>query len=188
MSKTLSARTSRTPGSRRQAYLLIALGVMFLIGAWLFHPAPSTYPIGLLLFGAGMLVAALLNPYRLLVGGLLVTLVGLSIFFSFKPVIPDGGSTLLLAIGLGLLAVALAARRGYIGRGAITPAVIVLVIGLVEYPPSARFLPANFATFLLSLWFPGFGLLLLGILSLFSGGKDSVGSTARQSAPGKDAA
>lgn len=188
MSKTLSARTSRTPGSRRQAYLLIALGVVFLVGAWLLHLNPSTYPIGLLLFGAGMLAAALLNPYRLLLGGLLVTLVGLSIFFSFKPIIPDGGSTLILAIGLGLLAVALAARRGYIGRGAITPAVIVLVIGLVEYPPSAHFLPANFATFILSLWFPGFGLLVLGILSLFSGRNDSVGSTARPPAQGEDAA
>ncbi len=168
MAKSLAVRAAFSDRNRRQSYLLIGLGIIFLLGALLLHLNPLTYPIGLFLFGAGVLAAALLNPHRLLIAGILITLIGISIFFAFKPVIPDGGGTLFFAIGLSLLAIAFAARRGYIGAGAITPALIILFVGLIEYGPTYRLFPTGFAPFILSLWFPGLGLLALGIIYLFA--------------------
>lgn len=167
MAKILTARGTASKGNRTQCYILIGLGIIFLLGALLLHPSSSTYPIGLLLFGLGMLVAAFFNPYRLLLAGILVSLIGLSKYFQFSNTIPNGGDTLYLAIGLGLLAIAFAARRGYIGRGPITPALIVLLVGLIEYPPTFRLFPAGMVSFALSLWLPALGLLILGIIYLF---------------------
>ena len=167
MAKILTAHGTANKGSRTQCYVLIGLGIIFLLGALLLHLSPYAYPIGLLLFGLGMLVAAFFNPYRLLLAGILVSFVGLSIFFAFKSVIPNGGNTLYLAIGLALLAIAFASKRGYIGHGPITPAIIVLIVGLIEYPPTFRLFPAGVVPFALSLWLPGIGLLILGIVYLF---------------------
>lgn len=153
--------------NRRQAYVLLAFGVIFLVLALILHPNALVYPLGLLLFGLGMLVAAVINPQRLMIAGVLVTLIGLSIFLAYKNnIIPDAGNSIVLAIGLGLVGVALAARRGYVTAGALTPAIIVILVGLVEYGPTDRLLPANLPSFILSLWFPGLGLLLLGLVYL----------------------
>src|SRR2546430_14288546 len=77
-----------------------------------------------------MLLAAALNPYRLVIGGILTTLIGMAVFLSFKPVIPvlrgQDLVTFLLAIGIAELAIALMTRRGYIGAGAVTPSLIVV--------------------------------------------------------------
>lgn len=167
MAKILAARGVARKGSRTQCYVLIGLGIIFLLGALLLHLSSSVYPIGLLLFGLGMLVAAFFNPYRLLLAGILVSLIGLSKYFQFANTIPNGSDTLYLAIGLALLAIAFAARRGYIGRGPITPALIVLLVGLIEYPPTFRLFPAGMVSFALSLWLPALGLLILGIIYLF---------------------
>jgi hypothetical protein len=158
---------ARGKTNRTQNYVLIGLGILYLLGALLLHLNPYTYPLGLLLAGLGILVAAIFNPYRLLLAGILVSLIGLSKYFQFAHTIPNGGDTLYLAIGLALLAIALAARRGYIGRGPITPALIVLLAGLIEYPPTFRLFPAGMVPFVLSLWFPGLLLLILGIIYLF---------------------
>lgn len=171
MAKILTVSGIANKGSRVQCYVLIGLGIVFLLGALLLHLNPYAYPIGLLLYGLGMLVAAFFNPYRLLLAGILVSLIGLSIFFAFKSVIPNGGSTLYLAIGLALLGIAFASKRGYIGRGPITPALIVLIVGLIEYPPTFHMIPAGGVPFVLSLWFPGLLLLVLGIIYLFIPGK-----------------
>ncbi len=171
MAKILTARGTANKGSRIQCYVLLGLGIIFLLGALLLHLNTSVYPIGLLLFGLGMLVAAFFNPYRLLLAGILVSLIGLSIFFAFKSVIPNGGNTLYLAIGLALLAIAFASKRGYIGHGPITPAIIVLIVGLIEYPPTFHLFPAGVVPFVLSLWFPGLLLLILGIIYWFVNGR-----------------
>ncbi|GAC1627068.1 MAG: hypothetical protein NVS4B11_24100 [Ktedonobacteraceae bacterium] len=164
MSKTVSVSTTRT-NNHRQAYILLVLGVVLLVLAWILHPNPLTYPLGLFLFGVGMLVAAFFNPFRLMIGGILVTVVGASIFLAYKnSIIPDAGNSIVLAIGLGMVGIALAARRGYVTAGALTPAIIVILVGLVEYGPTAHYLPAIAAPFILSLWFPGLGLLILGLM------------------------
>jgi hypothetical protein len=171
MSKTFAIREVTRKRSIRQAAALVLSGSFFLLGAWLLHPNPYAYPAGVFLFGLGILIAALLYPYRLLTSGILMTLVGASVYIAFARLIPYGGSTLIIAIGLGLLGIALAARRGYIGKGAVTPGIIVLAVGLIEYPPATHLLPGSYIPFLLSLWFPGLSLLILGIIYWFIGGK-----------------
>lgn len=167
MAKTVSTSAISQTHNRRQAYVLLVLGVLFLLFAWLLQLNPFAYPLGLFLFGVGMLIAAFFNPYRLLIGGILVTLIGASIFLAYKhTIIPDGGGTIVLAIGLGMLGIAFVARKGYVTAGAITPAVIVLFVGLVEYSPIGRFFAPPAAPFILSLWFPGIGLLVLGLIYL----------------------
>jgi len=167
MSKIVAAPTISQTNNRRQAYVLLVLGVLFLLFAWILQLNSFAYPLGLLLFGAGMLIAAFFNPYRLMIGGILVTLIGASIFLAYKrTIIPDAGNSIVLAIGLGMVGIALAARRGYVTAGAITPAIIVLLVGLVEYGPTGHYLPSVAAPFILSLWFPGLGLLILGLIYL----------------------
>ena len=173
MSKTVSVPATTRTNSRLQAYVLLLFGIVCLILAWLLHLNPLAYPVGLLLFGVGMLVAAFFNPYRLMIGGILTTLIGASIFFAYKSgFIPDGGNTIVLAIGIGLLGIALAARRGYMGAGALTPSLIVIAVGFVEYSPTNHYLPHTFAPFVLSLWFPGLGLLILGGIYLLLGSRE----------------
>lgn len=167
MAKKLQTNV-QNPG-RYQVYLLLTFGIICLLGAWLLHPNPFAYPVGLLLFGLGMLLAAALHPYRLVIAGLLVTCVGLAVFIAFKQLLPGGGALLIPAIGIALLLIALMARMGFVGKGALSPGIIVLLVGLVEYPPFAHLLPANYASAILSLWFPGIGLLLLGLFYLLVG-------------------
>jgi hypothetical protein len=50
--------------NRRQAYVLLLLGVVFLTVAWL--GMLNSYSLGVLFFGLGMLGAALFNPGRFL--------------------------------------------------------------------------------------------------------------------------
>ncbi len=167
MAKIVATPTIAQTHNRRQAYVLLVLGVLFLLFAWLLQLNAFTYPLGLFLFGLGMLIAAFFNPYRLMIGGILVTLIGASIFLTYKhSIIPDAGNSIVFAIGLGMLGIAFAARRGYITAGALTPAVIVLLVGLVEYGPTGHYLAPPAAPFILSLWFPGIGLLILGLIYL----------------------
>ncbi len=167
MAKIVVTPTVSQTNNRRQAYVLLVLGILFLLFAWILQLNSFAYPLGLLLFGVGMLIGAFFNPYRLMIGGILVTLIGASIFLAFKnTIIPDAGNSIVLAIGLGMVGIALAARRGYITAGALTPAIIVLLVGLVEYGPTGRYLPSLAAPFILSLWFPGIGLLILGLMYL----------------------
>ncbi len=172
MSNTMAARVART-NRLRQTYTLLALGVVFILMALILRPDPYQYPLGVLLFGAGMLIAAFLYPPRLMIGGWLMTALGVAVFFAFKRIIP-GNQVLafyILAIGAGLCAIALMARRGYVGKGALSPAIIVLLVGIVEVLLTLNFTPPNFIPFMLSLWLPGIGLLLVGIIYFFNNGK-----------------
>ena len=88
MSRKNPARAAKRTKSRLQAFLLLILGVFCVLAAWLLHPNPYAYPVGILVLGLGMLLAAALNPYRLVIGGILTALIGMAVFLSFKPVIP----------------------------------------------------------------------------------------------------
>src|SRR5258708_32802203 len=147
------------------ALLLLILGVLCLLAAWLLHPTPFAYPVGILVLGLGMLLAAALTPHRLVIGGILTALIGLAVFLSFKPVIPVlRGQDLvpfLLAIGLAELAIALMTRRGYIGVGAVTPGLIVVAVAIIGFLLPEHLPPGNFLPFMLSLWLTGIGLPVL---------------------------
>jgi hypothetical protein len=171
MARTLSRRAAIRRNSRWQSFALLLFGIIFLLLAWLRPLDYHTYPIGVLLFGLTMLVAAIINPYRLIIAGFLVTLIGLAVFFSFKPTFSffrgQDLALFVLAIGIGLFGIALMARRGYIGIGAVTPALIVIIVGIIEYLLAANLTPNGFVPFFLSLWLPGIGSLVLGLIYLF---------------------
>src|SRR5215469_9366156 len=123
MGKEIIAASAR---QQRQTYALLLLGIVLLLGAWLLHPNPSNFPAGVLLFGVGMLISSLFNPGRLIIASSLTTSIGIAVFLAFKGQIPGNQvfPAYILALGIGLLAIAFAARRGYVGRGAISPALI----------------------------------------------------------------
>ncbi len=152
--------------NRRQAYVLLLLGLIILAVAWLGMLNSSS--MGVLLFGLGMLAVATLNPRRFLAAGWLMTSLGVATFLMFRHYIPDSQvlTAHILAIGLGLLGIAWMARRGYISAGALTPALFVLGVGVTEYLQAAHFTPSTLVPFALSLWLPGFGLFVLGLFSL----------------------
>jgi hypothetical protein len=174
MSKKFSMHAVNHTHKLRQAYALLLLGVVFLVLAWLLHPSTRDYPVGVLLFGAGMLMASLLNPYRLVSASMLVTLLGIATFLTFKHLIPGNQvlSYYILAIGLALLGIALMVRRGYVGTGAVTPGLLVVIAGVIEYLVAVGDTPPNFISFMLSLWLPGIGLLVLGFVYLLISGRE----------------
>jgi len=162
---------SRHVNSRRQAYALLLLGVVFLIIAWLGILNP--YSLGVLLLGLGILGVAPFNPRRFLSAGWLMASLGVATFLMFRHSIPDSQvlTAHLLAIGLGLLGIAWMARRGYIRAGALTPGFFVVGVGVTEYLQAVHLMPSTVVSFALSLWLPGFGLFALGLVSLAASGR-----------------
>jgi hypothetical protein len=157
--------------NRRQAYVLLLLGLIILAVAWL--GMLNSYSMGVLLFGLGMLGVAPLNPRRFLSAGWLTTSLGVATFLMFRHYIPDSQvlTAHILAIGLGLLGIACMARRGYISAGALTPGFFVVGVGVTEYLQAAHLTPSTLVPFALSFWLPGFGLFALGLLALATSGR-----------------
>jgi hypothetical protein len=153
-----------------QAYILLGFGLIFLLGALLLHLNPFAVPVGLFLFGLGLLISAAFNPARLMIPGVIYTLIGAVIFIAYKPIIPfipyDGG-LVVIVVGIAMLALALLARQGYVGKGAMSPGFLVLLVGLFLYPPTGKAATKFFAPIILSLWFPGVMLLLIGLIYWF---------------------
>jgi hypothetical protein len=173
MAKHISLHATSRSKNLRQAYVLLILGFGCLLAAWLVHPSTNEYPVGVMIFGFGMLIACIINPYRLVIASFLTTTVGIAVYLFFAHLIP--GSEVfpeyIIAIGIGLIGIALMARRGYVGRGALTPGIFVLGVGIVEYwlirgNAIGSLTPDRFITFMLSLWLPGIGLTLLGVIYL----------------------
>jgi hypothetical protein len=162
---------SRHVNIRRQAYALLLLGIVFLIVARLGILNP--YSLGVLLFGLGILVVAPFNPRRFLSAGWLMASLGVATFLMFRHSIPDSQvlTAHLLAIGLGLLGIAWMARRGYIRAGALSPGFFVVGVGVIEYLQAVHLMPSTVVPFALSLWLPGFGLFVLGLVSLAASGR-----------------
>ena len=163
---TLISRLSR-PHSRPalQAYILLGFGVIFLLAALLLRLNPRTYPVGLFLFGLGLLVAAAVNPARLVIAGLFYTFVGAVFLLGFKRLLLFDNALLIIAISLALLSIALMDSRSYIQAGALTPAIFTLLVCIIQYPPTR--IARVIAPFILSLWFPGSALLVLGLVYWF---------------------
>jgi hypothetical protein len=162
---------SRHVNIRRQAYALLLLGIVFLIVARLGILNP--YSLGVLLLGLGILGVAPFNPTRFLSVGWLMASLGVATFLMFRHSIPDSQvlTAHLLAIGLGLLGIAWMARRGYIRAGALTPGFFVVGVGVIEYLQAVHLMPSTVVPFALSLWLPGFGLFVIGLVSLAANGR-----------------
>lgn len=157
----------------RQAYLILVLGIICLLLAWLVHPSTNDYPLGVLVLGIALLIGGLLNPYKLLIGGWLGTLVGLAVFLFFSHRIPGNQAfpAYIVAIGAALMIIGVLGRRGYVKAGAISPGLIVLGIGIVEVLLVANRTPPGFLSFVLSFWFPGIVLIVAGLFYLVMSGR-----------------
>ncbi len=168
METDVSTRTTTRARNLRQVYALLILGAVCLLLAWLWHPSTTTYPLGVLVLGLGMGIACLLNPARLAPASCMFVPLGVAVFLFFNHTTPGSQvfPTYILALGIGLLACALLVRRGAIGRGAVTPTLIVLGVGVVEYLLIGGYTPSSFLPFVLSFWLPGIGLIALGVLYL----------------------
>lgn len=176
MQHLFSAHAGGRTHTRRQAYVLLLLGFVFLIVAWL--GLFNSYSVGVLLFGLGMLVAAQLNPRRFLSAGWLTTMLGVATFLMFRQYIPNSQiiAAHILAIGLGLFGIAWMAHRGYTGTGVLTPGLFVVGLGIVESLQAAHLTPITLVPFALSLWLPGSGLFVLGLFSLVTSGRTETQS------------
>ena len=174
MQHLFSMHASAHSNNYRQAYVLLLLGFVFLTLAWL--GMFNSFSIGVLLLGLGMLVVGLLNPRRFLSAGWLMTSLGVATFLMFRHSIPESQvlTAHLLAIGLGLLGIAWMARHGHIGAGALTPGVFVVGVGVTEYLQAVHLTPSALVPFALSLWLPGSGLFVLGLLCLAMNGRTSI--------------
>lgn len=173
MDRSFSGLRTTHAKNLRQAYVLLILGVITLLAAWLLHPGLANYPIGPLVLGVGFFIASTFNLYRLAVVSWFALPLGIYAYFEFnKNFIHFNGNeafpALIIALGLGLLGIVFIARRGYVKPGAISPAIIVLGVGILEYLLAANHAPANTISFILSLWFPAFSLLLFGIFYLLT--------------------
>ena len=173
MSNKISQHTTSENHTTRQAYVLLILGIVCLLAAWLAHPNTGEYPIGVMVFGFGMLIASFINPYRLVVASFITIILGIAAFLFFKHFIAGNEvfPVYIIAIGIGLIGIALMARRGYVGAGAVTPGIIVLGVGIVEYWLIGGYnlgglTPDRFISFMLSLWLPAIGLTILGVIYL----------------------
>ncbi len=67
MPKQISSGAISRSKNLTQAYVLLILGIVCLLAAWLIHPNTSEYPVGVMIFGFGMLIACIINPYRLVI-------------------------------------------------------------------------------------------------------------------------
>lgn len=174
MHQPFSLPAGNRVNNRRQAYALLLLGVVFLFIAWLGILNP--YALGVLLFGLGMLAVAPLNPRRYLSAGWLTTSLGVATFLMFRNYIPASQilAAHLLAIGLGLLGIAWMAQRGYTSRGELTPGLFVVGVGVTEFLQAAHLTPSPLVPFALSLWLPGSGLFVLGLVALMTSGSISI--------------
>ena len=174
MQHSFSIPAGNRINSRRQAYVLLLLGVVFLALAWL--GMLNSYSMGVLLFGLGMLGGAALNPRHFLSAGWLTTSLGVATFLMFRHYIPDNQTLTghLLAIGVGLLGIAWMVRRGYISAGPLTPGFFVVGVGVTEYLQVLHLIPSTVVPFALSLWLPGFGLFALGLVCLMTSGRTYI--------------
>jgi hypothetical protein len=107
-----------------------------------------------------------LQAYALLI-------LGIAVFLFFKHLIPGNEvfPEYIIAIGIALIGIAFMARRGYVGAGAVTPGILVLGVGLIEYWLISGYSIGSlttdrFITFMLSFWLPSIGLLILGVIYL----------------------
>src|SRR3989440_7482763 len=152
MSTNISQRFRLHNRDAMQSYLLLGFGVVCLLGALLLRLNYRVYPVGLFLFGLGLLIAATVNPSLLMVAGLFFTFVGAAFFLGLRQLLPFDNALLIIAISLALIGIALMAHRGYVTAGAMAPGIFTLLVGIRSYTPPP--IPPPRAPFLLFLSFP----------------------------------
>ncbi len=160
-----AAKWSR--GARAQAVMLVALGLVCgVVAVALRLPAGS----GLLALGLGLLIAHLFYRPRLFIPGVTATLFAVAYLLNAHGAVSNGQlyGVFILAAGLSVGVMAVAARRDYegVGREPLTPALLLILIGLLVVGTTIRSAGAFYATFV-SLTMPAIALTALGALYFF---------------------
>lgn len=147
----------------RRLLALVAAAVVCAIVQLIWHPGNE---VGLLGIGLGLTLGFLVDRSRLLIAAALVTPLALAnVLWSARILRADVDALHLLAVALGLLAIAWGARAGYVGRGALSPGLLVGLVGLLVLGLTAGIAPGFYA-WLTSLWAPVVLLPLVGLVML----------------------
>lgn len=151
---------------RMQALALIALGIVCAVLALLTHLLTGA---GLLALGVGLLLAHLIYRPRLFIPGVTATAFALAFLLNAARVISDGElyGAYILAAALSVGVCAIAARRGAIGHDALSPALLLALIGALVFGMALPGVGAFYTAFL-SLEMPAIVLAALGVIYFFA--------------------
>ena len=115
-----------------------------------------------MIFGLGMLIACIVNPYRLVIASFMTTASGVAVYLFFKHLIPGNEvfPEYIIAIAIGLIGIALMACAVMLGRATFTPGIFVSGVGIIELGAINGYsigslTPERFITCMLSFGFPG---------------------------------
>ena len=161
VSSWLHARWRRA-GPRRLA-ALAAAGIVCALLQWLWHPGDEA---GLLGLGLGLGAGYLADRSRLLIPAAIITPIALvNVLWTARVLRLDIGVLNLLAAAAGLLLVAWAARMERIGRGPVSPGLLIGLIGVLILGLERGIAPGFYAWFV-TLWMPAVVLPLVGLAML----------------------
>jgi hypothetical protein len=158
----MMATVWRRAGPRR-LIALVAAGIVCALLQLFWHPGDE---VGLLGLGLGLCAGFLADRTRLLIPAALITPIALvNVLWTAQVLRLDIGVLNLLAAAVGLLLIAWGARAGQVGRGPLSPAVLLGLIGLLILGLEQRVAPGFYAWFV-TLWMPAVVLPLVGLAML----------------------
>lgn len=150
---------------RTQALALVALGIVCAVLALVSRPLAGS---GLLALGVGLLLAHLIYRSRLFIPGVTITAFAVAYLLNAAGIISNGAlyGAYILAAALSVGLCAIAARAGYIGHDALSPALLLALIGALVVGVTLPGASAFYATFV-SLVMSAIALGALGIIYFF---------------------
>jgi hypothetical protein len=168
--RTDETRAARLPlgltPPRAQAVALIALGVVCALLSLTIHPLAGS---GLLALGVGLLLAHLVYRPRLFIPGVTATAFALAYLLNAARLVSNselyGAYILAAALSVGLSV--LAARRSYVGHDALSPALLLALIGALVVGTALPGTGAFYGVFV-SLTMPAIALAALGVIYFFA--------------------
>ena len=161
-----SSPGKRMGSARRQGSVLVAGGLICALLQATLHPG---HDLSLLALGLGLLVGHLAWRERLFIPGVMITLIALVNVLATYNIFPGDALLALdfVALGVGAGIATLAARRTYVGQNPLSPALIIIVIGVLIYGLGIASAPTDqFYQFFFTLWMPALVLAGLGVITL----------------------
>jgi hypothetical protein len=151
---------------RAQALALVALGIVCAVLALLTNLLAGS---GLLALGLGLLLAHLIYRSRLFISGVTVTAFAVAYLLNAADVISNGARSgvYILAAALSVGVSVIAARRGYIDHDALSPALLLALIGALAIGVALPGTDAFYGAFVL-LDMPAVVLAALGVFYFFA--------------------
>ena len=165
-----TARAGNWRGSARaQGIVLLGMGILCVALAILLHPINQ---LDLLALGVGLFIGWAFDTRRMFIPATLITLLGLVNVLWQYGIIRGGWleGAHLIAIGLALVVILLAARRGAltipgVGANPITPGILIAVLGITLVLLGTG-IGGAVNVFVFGLWLPALVFLVVGIYHL----------------------